>query len=272
MSCDSDNSSSKNIVMNGLVDGINWKSVEPDAVLTDHTIDISGTSANGQTIVLSLKGNTKGDYSIPYGSENIAKYIPNTSASAIIYSTAYNQNGRGIVKISSINEDSKTISGKFNFIAYHPTSGSGKYITEGSFSNVPYIYRGGGGFTNNLRYYENGILREAFMVNVSQSGESIIIEGICDRNIAWQSITLVIPGDLSTGSYSVTTDGLISIYFHKSIETYLAQSGALAILEKDAETRMLVGNFNFNYNYIDENGDPMIGTINNGHFEVELSE
>ncbi|MDR2011164.1 MAG: hypothetical protein LBQ22_11865 [Bacteroidales bacterium] len=270
-SCTSGSSDVPNIAMSGFIDGQNWKAVEPRAVISDYDIIISGTSANGQSVILSLNGNITGDYPISFGNYNIAKFIPNTSAAATVFSTNNNTSGTGLVRITAINENTKTINGKFNFIAFKENSLTKKTITEGSFTNVPYTYRSGISFVNRVMYNEEGTIRESGIVNVTKEENEIIVEGIMDRNIAWQSIIIHIPLSIEVGEHSIGPDNTVKLYFQKNFDTYEAHSGTLTVTEHDSENSKIVAGFNFTYDFVNEEGETVPVLIIDGNLEIKYN-
>ncbi|MDD4150344.1 MAG: DUF6252 family protein, partial [Bacteroidales bacterium] len=127
-------------VMYGLVNSSNWRTSDPHAILTDYSIKVYGSSANGQTIIINVNSAEPGEYNISQTNGHYAEYIPNMSANATRYSTENSNEGSGFIRISSINEETKTMSGNYNFKAYRTSDGTFKTVTDGSFSNVPYRY------------------------------------------------------------------------------------------------------------------------------------
>ncbi len=262
------NGPAQNPVMYGLVNSSNWRSPDPHAILTDYTMKIYGTSSNGQTIIINISSGEIGEFSMGQTNGHYAEFIPNMSANATRYSTANSENGSGFVRVSSINEETKTISGNFNFKAYRTSDNSFKTITDGSFSNVPYQYYNISdttSFDNLFIFSDESQQWTAAEITAYRNDTAIIIFGDVDHSEAWQSVTLWLPPTISAGVHYIEQTGPVYAQFQDGFYEYEAINGSITIIENNETTRIVRGTFFFNY--VDHQDQTM--SISGGQFEVE---
>ncbi len=261
----------QNPVMYGLVNSTNWRSPEPRAILTDHSIKIYGTSANGQTIIININSGEVGEYTLSQTNDNYAEFIPNMSANASRYSTSNSENGTGFVRISSINEETKTMSGDFNFKAYRLSDLSFKTIADGNFSNVDYQYYNTSdttGFSNVFMFTESDQLWTASTITAFRNDTILEIFGDVDHSVAWQSVTLWMDPTISAGVHYITEDGPVWAEFQAGFYEWPATNGSVTIVENNETDNIIKGTFFFNY--IDN--EEQTQSISGGQFEVEYED
>lgn len=272
LSCGDDNSTPLGAEMKAIVDGINWKGVEPKAQMTDHGITISATSANGQIITFSTDMNIVGEHIISYSSGSVGIFIPNSSPSAVLYSTIYNTNSTGIIKIKGIDDKAKTISGKFSFTAYKMGSETKRIITEGSFTNVPYTYLGGGSTTNNIRFKVDGSIKEATMINSIKSNGLITISGSYGSGLSWKNLLLSFPAGIRVGEYEMSSTNIqFNAFWGDASEIYNNETGLLKILRHDTVSNNISGTFSFDGKYVNPQNQVFNKSITDGYFSVNYT-
>jgi hypothetical protein len=268
-SCEEDNTNVNRPLMTALVDGSTWRCPEPNARVSENQIIVYGTSAEGQTIQLTVFAGEKGVYTLNAANLHEGKLIPNTSAYATIYSTSYNDDGSGQVRISSINEDDRTISGSFNFRGYKENDAGNKTVTNGEFTRVPYKYINTVDTTQVYNMLTANIDDTDF---VATSVVSVLSEGIIEikgtRSDSFQSITLYIPEGQSTGIFNIDpVNGPIMANYQSSLSPMPATVGSCTIAEHDTESNIIRGTFFFN---VDNDGETI--ELQNGYFEVQYVE
>jgi hypothetical protein len=255
-------------VMIGLVNSTNWRTPDPRAVLTDHSLKIYGTSANGQTIIINVAAGEIGEYTLSINNGHYAEFIPNMSTGSARYSTLNSENGTGFVRISSINEETKTVSGTFSFKAYRSTDNSFKTISDGNFSNVPYQYYNTtdtSGFNNLFLFTESNHNWNAPTITAYRNDTALIVIGECDRAEAWQSVKLWMTPTITAGVHYITGTGPVFGKFQQGFYNFSATNGSVTIIENNATTKVLRGTFFFNY----LNSEDQTMSITGGQFEVE---
>ncbi len=261
----------QNPVMYGLINSTNWRSPDPRAVLTDHSIKVYGTSANGQTIIISINTGEIGEYTLSATNGNYAEFIPNMSTGAARYSTSNNENGTGFVRISSINEEAKTMSGTFSFKAYRTSDNTFKTASDGVFTNVPYQYYN----TTDTTEFENIFIFadanrswNAATITAFRNDTALIVVGECDRAEAWQSITMWMSPTITAGVHYITAEGPVYAKFQQGFYEFPAVNGSITIIENNSIEKKLRGTFFFNY--LDNTNETQ--SISGGQFEVQYED
>ncbi|MDD2635848.1 MAG: DUF6252 family protein [Bacteroidales bacterium] len=258
-------------VMYGLVNSSNWRTSDPHAILTDHTIKVYGSSANGQTIILNVNSPEVGEYNITQNSGHNAEFIPNMSENATRYSTANSSNGSGFIRISSVNEETKTMSGNFNFKAYRLSDGTFKTISDGTFSNVPYKYYNisdTSSFNNIFIFTDQTQQRTASEISAFRNDTALVIHAEVDRDEAWESLTIWMSPTINAGVHYITAEGPVWAKFQYGFYEFQADNGSITIIENNASERKIKGTFFFNY--IDNEDQTL--SITGGQFEVEYED
>lgn len=260
-----------NPVMYGLVNSTNWRSPDPHAILTDYTLKVYGTSANGQTVIITVNSAEVGEYTMSQTNGHYAEFIPNMSANATRYSTVNHEGGSGFVRISSINEETKSVSGTFNFKAYRLSDNTFKTVSEGNFSNVPYKYYNTSDTSSfdNLFIFSDHVQQwTAADITAYRNDTSIVIIGEVDRSEAWQSVALRMSPTISAGVHYITAEGPVWAKFQEGFYEYDAVNGSMTIIENNSEDRIIRGTFFFNY----INNEDQTMSISSGQFEVQYED
>lgn len=260
-----------NPVMFGLINSTNWRTPNPRAVLTETSLKVYGTSSNGQTIILNINSGEVGEFVVSEYNGNYAEFIPNMSSGTARYSTNNNENGSGLIRVSSINEESKTVSGTFNFKAYRSTDNTFKTVTDGTFSNVPYQFFS---VTDTNAFQSVFIFREsdqdwnAETITAERNDSVLLIIGEVSRTEAWQSITMWMSPTISAGVHYITPSGPVYAKFQQGFYDFPATNGSVTIISNNSTEKKIKGTFFFNY--LDNNNETM--SITDGQFEVEYTD
>jgi hypothetical protein len=266
-SCQGTSSGKTNLVaMYGLVNGSNWRGSDPTAIVSEHKVKVTGTSANGQTIIITLNSKQLGEYTFSPTNGHYAEFIPNMVSGTERFSTLTGD-GSGFVRLSSLNEENHTLGGEFHFKACK-SDGSSRSVTEGKFSNVPYTYYNFEEETYNsvFNFSRNGVIWNTKDISGIRNDTAMIVSGACDRSEAWQSITLQMPQNVTTGVHYFGDD--VSGYFQSGFYNYPATTGAITITEYNTQDKIIKGTFFFNY--IDNNSETQM--VTDGLFDVKYSD
>ena len=266
-SCGGTSSGKANLVaMYGLVNGSNWRGADPTAIVSEHKIKVNGTSANGQTIIITLNSKELGEYTFSQTNGHYAEFIPNMASGTERYSTLTGE-GSGFVRLSSLNEETSTVGGEFYFKAYR-NDGTFKSITEGKFSNVPYTYYNldDDKYNNTFTFTQGGRIWNTKEISGVKNDTAIILTGACDRSEAWQSIILQMPTNVSEGVHYFGTD--VSGIFQSGFYNYQATAGAITVTEYNSDAKIIKGTFFFNYR--DNNSD--VQSISDGSFDIKYND
>jgi len=254
------------VAMYGLVNGSNWRGADPTAIVSDHKIKINGTSANGQTIIITLSGKELGEFAFSPTNGHYAEFIPNMASGTERYSTL-NGEGNGFVRLSSLNEETNTLGGEFYFNAYRE-DGSHKSVTEGKFTNVPYTYYNfeDESYNSIFTFGHNNVMWTAKDITGTKTDTAMLLVGACDRSEAWQSVTLQMPPDVSAGVHYFGSD--VSGVFQSGFYNFQATAGAITITENNVQNKVIKGTFFFNY--LDNNNE--VQSITDGTFDVKFDD
>ena len=266
-SCGGTSSGKVNLVaMYGLVNGSNWRGSDPTAIVSEHKIKITGTSANGQTIIITLNTKELGEYMFSSTNGHYAEFIPNMASGTERYSTLTGD-GSGMVRLTSLNEENKTVGGEFQFKACR-SDGSSKSVTEGKFTNVPYTYYnlGEDKYTNVFTFTHNGTIWNSANISGVKNDTAMILTGECDRSLAWQSVILQMPSNVSEGVHYFGQD--VSGFFQSGFYTYPASAGAITVTEYNTQDKIIKGTFFFNY----LNNNNEVQSISDGAFDIKYSD
>ncbi len=266
-SCRGTSSGKRDLVaMYGLVNGSNWRASDPTAIVSEHKVKVNGTSANGQTIIITLNAKQIGEYTFSSTNGHFAEFIPNMASGTERYSTV-NGEGGGIVRLTSLNEETKTLGGEFQFKACRP-DGSVKSATEGVFTNVPYTFYNldDDAYTSTFSFSYNNVLWNARDISAIKNDTAMIVTGDCDRSMAWQSVTLQMPPNISEGVHYFGQD--VAGFFQSGFYTYPASAGAITITQNNSQNKIIKGTFFFNY----LNNNNEVQSISDGSFDVKFTD
>ncbi len=259
-----DGSEQRKPTMYALVSNQNWQTPDPNAIITENTIDIFGTS-NGKTIRISIKSGQQGEYQLGMAQGHEGRYYPNLSSGTLPFSTNTNEQGMGIAKITSLNHEARTISGNFYFTGHRASDNASRVISDGRFSNVPFSFihdTDTSSFVNIFTCLVDGANWVASNI-VTAVNDSITIYAY-NENTA-ERIKLVLPVNIAAGVHYITTTGPVYAYFEPLFHLFKASNGSATINEHDMENKIIKGSFFFNFN----NNEEETISVTSGFFEVD---
>jgi hypothetical protein len=125
-------------------DSVSWQAADSTqtAIISQGLITISGISADGQEISITLDDTVVGQYTLNQTSTSLAIYANLDSVGSYAYSTNQGSDtaqAGGTVTVTAVNLVDRTISGVFNFKVFRNSDGTRKDITAGVFYNIPYV-------------------------------------------------------------------------------------------------------------------------------------
>ncbi len=250
--------------MYALVNNQNWQTPDPNAVITETRIDVFGTS-NGRTIHISIKSGEQGEYQLGIAQGHEGKFYPNMSAGTFPFSTNTNEQGMGIVNITSLNHDTRKISGNFYFTGYRESDNASRVISDGKFSNVDFTFihdPDTSSFTNIFTCQIDGNNWVASEIEASKY-DSLRIYA---RNVSTgERIKLVMPANIGAGVHHITTTGPVYAYFEPIFYVFKATVGSVTINQHDPESNIIKGSFYFDF----INNEEETISVSGGVFEIE---
>lgn len=127
--------------MSAKIDGTSWSAVTR---VTKHFENsqkfvISGTSTNGEVLVITVFGDTQGTYSSSTSIDSLSAKVGcvwQPDASSPTTDNYVSQSGT--VTFSSVNTSDKKVSGTFSFSLLDQSLSNSKSITEGKFTDLSY--------------------------------------------------------------------------------------------------------------------------------------
>jgi hypothetical protein len=126
------------------IDSVSWQAADSTqtAIISQGLVTISGISADGQEISITLDDTVVGEYILNQTSTSLAIYANLDSVGSYAYSTNQGTDtaqAGGTVTVTSVNKVGRTISGIFSFKVFRNSDGTQKDITAGDFYNIPYV-------------------------------------------------------------------------------------------------------------------------------------
>ena len=239
------------------VDGEVWLSSNPVASISDKYISIVAVNADGDILSMGVKSTSTGTYQTTTMDAdglpvfNAALTPSNVSMSNGSFSTT-SQTGQlnGKITITELDVEAKIISGTFNIemIRYNGTDGDSSIVFEsGSFNKILLeeedLQSNG---TSTLSSKVDGQLFE------NGSTNSVISFGnlhISSFKSGGEAVTLIMPSDIATGSYSFGTLGstyTASYAYSTNVsDIYYSASGTLNVTKHDTQGKHIQGTFSF---------------------------
>lgn len=265
----SDSTTSANFTAS--IDGVNWSaaaSAEAASFLAGLT-NLSGVSSDNQQLSIVLDDTVTGVYTLSQSSVSTAVFSDNNTSDAYSSSQGSDttQSG-GTVTVTEIDRVNKTISGTFSFKLYRASDGKQKVFTNGVFNKLSYVDSlPAAAGTDTMNATIAGSAWVAQSILASSFSSSITVAG--SKSDGSQAVGLVMPQNITTGTYSLNYSGLTYFgTYSPSVSTgFASSSGTLQILENNTSTRRVRGNFNFTA--VDPTGSSTQSyQITNGYFSV----
>jgi len=257
------------------IDGTSWIAADSTkgASILQGMINISGISTGNKQLSITLNDTIPGVYKLSQVSASLAAYADNDSSN--LYAFATNQGNDstqagGQVTVTEIDQVNKTITGTFSFKVYRDIDNHQKTITDGVFYKLPYI--------SSLAPANAEDTMQAVIDGASWKGQNIISTGIAPQLIisgsalnGSQSIGLILPLDITPGSYTFDFTGLtyIGTYSPTGSISRVSSGGTLTILENNPTTQRVRGNFNFTAQDLQTPGTT--DQITAGYFSVKYN-
>jgi len=252
-----DDGPSQDGTMSAEIDGQSWEAEEVAATYLQSRLVVAGRTPDGQDVVISLDMPQLEENAFELSEETLSAIAYNESAN----SNSFTSNGNvfnneveitGQVTVTEINTDDMWVSGTFNATCYRPLSVNtpdSVVITNGQFTKVPYTDEvpttdGDNSLTVNI----DGQTWQANSVAgtlISTSGLNTLSVTATDSQ-GEKSVGLVMPPDVTTGTYSLAVFGDYTAQYNPDANTFLgADSGTLTITEHNTTAKIVKGTFSF---------------------------
>jgi len=240
------------------IDGTRWvaNSAEGATRMLGY-INIGGRSTDRKYLSITLTDSGVHNYTLDNNSMNAAAYIDSSLSNAFSFTT--NQgigpgDAGGFVNITSIDVPNKRISGTFSFRVFRQMDGAQRTLTEGSFTNLPYVTTlPPSNSTDTFKVKIAGTLWVPPVILGSKTPAApplvpqIAITGTSADGT--KAVGMFMPADITPGNYTFDLFGGIYLgLYNPDIDPNHSQgamSGTLTILSHNTTTRRIRGNFSF---------------------------
>ena len=233
------------------INGVQWLAADSarSATILSGLINITGISNDHKQLSITLADTALGVYTLDQASSSVAAYADIDSSDFYAFSTNQGSDttqAGGRVTVTEIDPVHKTITGTFSFKVYRDLDGHQKVITNGVFYKLPY--------SNTLPAANGTDTLQARIDGTDWSGKSISAESISGQLAisgslldGSQSVSLVMPADITKGTYPLDFTGLtyIGLYSPTPRSLLASTTGTLTILENNTTTQRIRGNFQF---------------------------
>lgn len=225
-----------------------WTASETQAIVSGHFIEISAMNSKGESFAIMIEGAAVGTYA---ANVNIVAYNPaGTEYGFWSVNDDDPTEDTGSVTITSINTETKTISGTFHFKGYWSDSDTPRaaiQFTNGVFT-IPYITQEETTdvFTAKVGGV-NFVSTDIFTSVVGVGSTEFIAIGAEDANS--NSIGVSVKSNLTAGTYPITTNTLsdnVQGSYEDANGEYKAISGSVTITSITADR--IKGTFKFTTN------------------------
>ncbi len=224
------------VALQANVDNRLYKSNDARAALNeDGSLTIQGFTGD-ESLTLRISRLAEGNFSIGEGSPNSAFY---EDFEGNLYTTE--PDGEGTITISELNENNKTLSGKFEFNAFLPGIDT-IFVSRGTLYNVSYS---GGEIDDptNAGSFSAKVEGNPFIpitVSSRDTGNTIITSG----STANSTIVISVTSNVEPGEYSLPRAGFGAKYQDANGPETTAE-GLINILEHDTTGKTIKGTFTF---------------------------
>ncbi|HLZ16647.1 MAG TPA: DUF6252 family protein [Cyclobacteriaceae bacterium] len=256
-----------------VIDGKAWIAAdsEKSATILGGLINITGISADNQQLSITLDDTALGTYTLNQSSTSLAAFANNDSSGFFAFTTnggSDTTQAGGTVSITAIDKVNKTITGVFSFKVFRDIDKRQKVITQGVFYKLPYVSSlPPSNGTDTMTATIDGAPWVGQSISAVALTGQIAISG--SKLDGTQAVTLVMPQNITPGSYALDFTGLtyIGLYNPTPTSAFASSMGTLVILDNNASTSRIKGNFNFQA--ADPIGTNLPHVVAQGYFSVQ---
>jgi hypothetical protein len=231
-----------------------WAAVnntEDGSIYMNLYMTVTGTSSDNKQIRIILNGTAVGQYVLDQHSASYIRYVDGNSGNTTPFTTYDGSDtsfAGGVVNITSIDTALKTISGNFHCKVFRNMDSQQEIITQGIFTKISYlIVLPLAALGDTLQSNVNGYSWFAPSIGVSFPANQIIVVGV-ERD-ASKGVSLFMPLNITAGTFKTDySSGVIYGEYKPNASTaplISDTSGTITIIENNALSRRLRGNFQF---------------------------
>lgn len=259
------------------INSVQWKAdkgagavFSPEGNGLPRLLNISGLSYDKKIINITLVDSGVHQYTFGDDPFQVGLFIDSTLPNTYAFGTdQLNAEIAGTVNIISINTVTKTMSGTFSFKAYKDMDNTQVDITEGIFTDIPYIDGAilpPSNSTDTFHVKVNNLLFNPFSIGGMPLAfnHTITLQGADSAGL--KTVALTIPDNITPGSYSMNSFNYFGLY-NDGNSSLGSVSGTLQILEHNTTTKRIRGSFDFK---AEDATDPNISAnLSEGYFSIQ---
>jgi len=257
------NSSTTSNDMTATIEGSAWACTTALGAYAGGPLVISGTTTDGQAIVLNIGAYKTGVYSLDSGSVSSATYSPKNLSNYTLYTTGLSSKAMGSINLISLDTSNQLATGTFNFTGVNAFDKTTKNITNGTFTNLPFI--------NKTRYeFSATVNGQSFSPKIpaSEIGEftyqgQISIDVNCSPNL----MQIILPQNVKTGTYNIGSSGNFQASYSPAALIYKSTSGTITITQRSPT--VIMGTFQ--YIAVNTQNSSDIVTVKGGSFVSQIN-
>lgn len=213
-------------------------------------ISIVGKGSDKKLITITLADSGVHTYTLSDEVLNVAAFQDSSLPSAYVFTTNQGpEQPSGTVRLTAINTDKKTVSGTFRFNVYRAFDNNGRTITEGVFTDIPYIEGTGqppASANDTFTVKIDGTPFVPFTISGFSVAltNSIIVQGGTEDGS--KNVGITFPDSITPGAYTLDVFGATHLALYNTGTGALASlSGTLQLLEHNKTTKRVRGKFSF---------------------------
>ena len=257
------------------IDGTQWVADRfAQGARINNLINISGLGLDKKALTISVKDSGVHQYTLAWDntSGGAGAYMDSSLADV----TAFTSNaglapseGGGTLNITSIDEVNKKMSGTFSFKAKRFTDNTNRDISEGVFTDIPYITSlPPGNSTDTFTVKTDGTAFVPTLVSGLSVSilSNIVVQGT--DGTGTKAVAVYFPNDIVPGTYAIggIGDPHYGQYNVNASTFLLSSTGTLEILFHNPATKRIRGRFSFTASPL--TGGSPIAQITEGYFSV----
>jgi hypothetical protein len=231
------------------IDGVDWKSLKDKTSATiataTNSLNITGISADGSVVTLTLKGTTAKTYLLNKTSTSAAVFVDSPAASNS-YASNQGEDANAKAIITEVNTKDSLVSGTFNFTGFILLNGKKVIISSGDIKNVKIVQPA----TVGSGFFKCKLDGKQFNANLSigylnQFSGQLLIGGSATSGLP--SVYFNLDADINTGVTQLD-DSFFGNNGNYSLSTtvlFRSTSGQINITKHDKVKKILEGTFSF---------------------------
>lgn len=262
--CNKDSSSKPKASMTCKIDGVDWEARADFAGITVQpgVTNLIGKAVDGTVVTITLQATAAGTYPLLEGGDHAGVYLKPDGSGA--FASNQGNDPTAQCKISSINTADSTMSGTFQFTAFRLIDGKKVVVTEGVFTDVPFVSEVSSSAAGTFSCKVNGTQFTPSLTFGTLNLGILQIGG--SSSAGTPSVSLALDENIAVGTTDL--DGFTNFgQYNPNSSTFLqSTSGNVTVSKHDKAARKIVGTFDFEA--AEFGGGPTTASITSGSFNI----